>query len=89
MKLTIIGGGGFRVPQIFEALSAGNGSVRITQLCLFDSHPARVAAIEHLPDGSLLRTYAEHSAVDGGGIGERLVAERMWQTLGPAVAKLR
>lgn len=46
MKLTIIGGGGFRVPQIFEALSAGNEAVRITQLCLFDSHPDRVAAIE-------------------------------------------
>ncbi len=46
MKLTIIGGGGFRVPQIFEVLSGGNGAARITELCLFDSHPARVAAIE-------------------------------------------
>jgi hypothetical protein len=30
-----------------------------------------------LPDGSLLRTYAEHSAAVGGGTGERLVAERV------------
>ena len=30
-----------------------------------------------LPDGSLLRTYAEHSASVSGGTGERLVAERV------------
>ena len=30
-----------------------------------------------LPDGSLLRTYAEHSAAVNGGTGERLVAERV------------
>lgn len=46
MKLTIIGGGGFRVPQIFEALSGGDDRARITELCLFDTHPERVAAIE-------------------------------------------
>lgn len=45
MKLTIVGGGGFRVPQIFEALSAGDGAAPITELCLFDSEPQRVAAI--------------------------------------------
>ncbi|ASN39694.1 6-phospho-beta-glucosidase [Paeniglutamicibacter terrestris] len=46
MKLTIIGGGGFRVPQIFEALSGDNDSVRITELCLFDAHPQRVLTIQ-------------------------------------------
>src|SRR5690606_35266691 len=46
MKLTIIGGGGFRVPQIFEALAGENEGVHITELCLFDSDPARVTAIE-------------------------------------------
>ena len=46
MKLTIIGGGGFRVPQIFEAISRDTEAVRITDLCLFDSDPERVAAIE-------------------------------------------
>lgn len=45
MKLTIIGGGGFRVPQIFEALSAETETVRITELCLFDADPQRVATI--------------------------------------------
>ncbi|EMQ99838.1 6-phospho-beta-glucosidase [Paeniglutamicibacter gangotriensis] len=46
MKLTIIGGGGFRVPQIFEALAGENEGVHITELCLFDSDPARVMAIK-------------------------------------------
>jgi 6-phospho-beta-glucosidase len=46
MKLTIVGGGGFRVPQIFQALSGDNDQVRITELCLFDSDPRRVATIE-------------------------------------------
>ena len=46
MKLTIIGGGGFRVPQIFEAVSGEGATVAVTELCLFDSHPERVAAIE-------------------------------------------
>jgi hypothetical protein len=33
--------------------------------------------VSTLPDGSLLRTYAEHSQAAGGGIGERLVAEHL------------
>ncbi len=33
--------------------------------------------VSTLPDGSLLRTYAEHSASVSGGTGERLVAERV------------
>jgi hypothetical protein len=33
--------------------------------------------VSTLADGSLLRTYAEHSAAAGGGTGERLVAERL------------
>ncbi|UER54736.1 6-phospho-beta-glucosidase [Kineosporiaceae bacterium SCSIO 59966] len=44
MKLTIIGGGGFRVPQIFAALAQGDQGV-IDELCLHDVSPERVAAI--------------------------------------------
>jgi hypothetical protein len=33
--------------------------------------------VSTLPDGSLLRTYAEHSQAAGGGTGERLVAEHL------------
>ncbi len=37
--------------------------------------------VSTLDDGSLLRTYAEHSAAAGGGTGERLVAEHLIQGL--------
>lgn len=36
MKLTIIGGGGFRVPQIYEALASDGDHARVTELCLYD-----------------------------------------------------
>ncbi|MET4060213.1 6-phospho-beta-glucosidase [Arthrobacter sp. UYP6] len=42
MKLTLIGGGGFRVPQIFEALAAKDASARVTELCLYDLGPERL-----------------------------------------------
>lgn len=45
MKLTIIGGGGFRVPQIFEAISAEGDHARVSELCLYDSAPERVGII--------------------------------------------
>ena len=45
MKLTIIGGGGFRVPQIFEALSAGDDRASVTELCLYDVSASRLNTI--------------------------------------------
>ncbi|WP_104161551.1 6-phospho-beta-glucosidase [Arthrobacter sp. ZGTC212] len=42
MKLTLIGGGGFRVPQIFEALAAEDAAARVTELCLYDTAPERL-----------------------------------------------
>lgn len=45
MKLTIIGGGGFRVPQIYEALAAQDSNVPITRLCLYDVSPGRMNKI--------------------------------------------
>ena len=43
-------------------------------MCLGWMEACRVST---LPDGSLLRTYAKHSADVNGGTGERLVAERV------------
>jgi len=34
MKLTIVGGGGFRVPQVFEAAADPAGPVRISEVAL-------------------------------------------------------
>ncbi|WP_309103649.1 6-phospho-beta-glucosidase [Microbacterium sp.] len=45
MKLTIVGGGGFRVPQVFEAVAAEGAPTRIDELCLYDVSPERLAVI--------------------------------------------
>lgn len=45
MKLTILGGGGFRVPQVFEAISADDAAVRIDELVLYDTDASRLGAI--------------------------------------------
>ena len=45
MKLTIIGGGGFRVPLIYKALIADRSAGRVTELRLYDTDEARLQAI--------------------------------------------
>ena len=45
MKLTILGGGGFRVPQVFEAVAADDAAVRIDELVLYDTDVSRLGAI--------------------------------------------
>jgi 6-phospho-beta-glucosidase len=45
MKLTILGGGGFRVPQVFAAIAADDAAVRIDELVLYDTDASRLAAI--------------------------------------------
>lgn len=45
MKLAIIGGGGFRVPQVFEAVASDDAPVRIDELALYDVSPERLAII--------------------------------------------
>jgi len=45
MKLTILGGGGFRVPQVFEAVSADDAAVHIDELVLYDTDASRLRAI--------------------------------------------
>lgn len=42
MRLTIVGGGGFRVPQVFEAAADPAGPVRITEVALYDVDEARL-----------------------------------------------
>jgi 6-phospho-beta-glucosidase len=46
MRLTIAGGGGFRVPLVYRALSAGPFAGLVRELVLYDVDPARLAAIE-------------------------------------------
>lgn len=48
MKLTLIGGGGFRVPQIFEAVSAAEAGIRVTELCLQDTSGERLDVMRHV-----------------------------------------
>jgi len=46
MRLTIAGGGGFRVSLVYRALSAGPFAGLVRELVLYDVDPARLAAIE-------------------------------------------
>ena len=46
MRLTIAGGGGFRVPLIYRALSAGPFAGLVRELVLYDVDASRLAAIE-------------------------------------------
>lgn len=55
MKLTIVGGGGFRVPQVFEAVAADGAPTRIDELCLFDVSDERLTVIR-----AVIAEMAEH-----------------------------
>ena len=46
MKLTILGGGGFRVPLVFKALARDTSPQRVTELRLYDTDPLRLGVIE-------------------------------------------
>ena len=48
MKLTILGGGGFRVPLVHQALLADRAPGRVSELVLHDLDPGRLAAIGHV-----------------------------------------
>jgi 6-phospho-beta-glucosidase len=54
MRLTILGGGGFRVPLIYRALLADRAEGRVTHLTLHDLDATRLAAI-----GRVLRVQAD------------------------------
>ncbi|MCK8679638.1 6-phospho-beta-glucosidase [Streptomyces lichenis] len=59
MKLTILGGGGFRVPLVYGALLADRGEGRVTRVALHDVDAGRLAAIG--------RVLAEQAAAAGAG----------------------
>jgi 6-phospho-beta-glucosidase len=50
MKLAILGGGGFRVPLVYQALTTGQteSGKLIDQLWLYDTDPSRLAVIENV-----------------------------------------
>lgn len=59
MRLTILGGGGFRVPLVYQALMADRGEGRITAVVLYDTDAARLTAIglvlRRLADGAVAK----------------------------------
>lgn len=50
MKLCVLGGGGFRVPQVYRALVRDTGSPRVDRVTLFDPDPDRAAVIRTVLD---------------------------------------
>ncbi|MEU9178554.1 6-phospho-beta-glucosidase [Streptomyces sp. NPDC048550] len=45
MRLTILGGGGFRVPLVYGALLGDHAEGRVSQVTLYDEDPARLGAM--------------------------------------------
>lgn len=94
MKLAILGGGGFRVPLVYEALI---GHDVIDEVALFDSSAKRLgiirSVVEAMPGGPLLSTSTNlddaltgadfiFSAIRVGGAQARVVDERVALDLG-------
>ncbi|HET6189473.1 MAG TPA: 6-phospho-beta-glucosidase, partial [Trebonia sp.] len=50
MKLAVLGGGGFRVPLVYQALTTGRAGpgALIDELWLYDTDPGRLAVIENV-----------------------------------------
>ena len=48
MKLTLLGGGGFRVPLMFRTLLADQSDRRVTELRLWDTDAGRLAVIRSI-----------------------------------------
>jgi 6-phospho-beta-glucosidase len=46
VKLAILGGGGFRVPLVYQALIRDQGSLRVDEVSLYDISPTRLAVVE-------------------------------------------
>ena len=45
MKLTIVGGGGFRVPLVYGALLRDTGRPRVEEVVLYDVSEERLTAV--------------------------------------------
>lgn len=50
MKLTVIGGGGFRIPQLYSALGREDAPIRVSELHLHDVLPERLDTIRKILD---------------------------------------
>jgi 6-phospho-beta-glucosidase len=48
VRLTVLGGGGFRVPLVHRALLADRGDGRVTEVVLHDLDPARTAVVRRV-----------------------------------------
>jgi 6-phospho-beta-glucosidase len=62
VKLTILGGGGFRVPLVYQALLGDRGEGRITAVTLYDTDQGRLNAITAVLKQQAL-SYADAPAV--------------------------
>ena len=98
MKLAIIGGGGFRVPLVYQALTSGEPL--IDEISLYDTSPARMGVIENVLsqleparhpvrvrattvlDESLAGADFVFSAIRVGGLRGRIADERAALSLG-------
>ena len=60
MKLAILGGGGFRVPLVYEAVAKSVTGLRVDEVVLFDHDAARL--------GGMRRVMAELAEGLGGGV---------------------
>ncbi|WP_323959079.1 6-phospho-beta-glucosidase [Arthrobacter sp. JZ12] len=64
MKLTVVGGGGFRVPLVYRALAAGAFAGLIDSVCLYDVDSSRAAAIARVVEGMPLPVGARRPALE-------------------------
>ncbi|MFI5803696.1 6-phospho-beta-glucosidase [Streptomyces sp. NPDC051561] len=59
MRLTILGGGGFRVPLVYGALLRDRAEGRVTHVTLHDLDPARLSAIARVLSDQAARSRAQ------------------------------
>lgn len=70
MRLTILGGGGFRVPLVYRALASGPHSGLVTELTLYDTDPSRLQGISRvlssmpLPAGAAIPSVRSTTELD-------------------------
>lgn len=76
MKLSILGGGGFRTPYVWQALLRDTGQPRVTEVWLYDIDESRLATMSNIlrqlaagfPDAPALMTSTSlESALEGSG----------------------
>lgn len=63
MKLAILGGGGFRVPLVYEAVATAATGLTVDEIALHDVDPARLATITSVVEGLGAQLVAADSAV--------------------------